>query len=117
MSEHKHPLRCETCEYFEGHYCRKIGDRLANFEIVRIERIGCASHSSQQDGEQRPKFSSEDLILLAHDEWKRREERKHLHDEGCWIAGFLNGFCTSRRWAREQVDKIRRDAEQEREGK
>ena len=71
------------------------------------------SASKQGDAEQRirdiPKFTSEDLILLAHDEWKRREERKHLHNEGDWIAGFLNGFCTSRKWARETVDKIRKD--------
>jgi hypothetical protein len=54
-----------------------------------------------------PKFSSEDLILLAHDEWKRREERKHNHPEQDWVAGYLNGFCTSRKWAREYVDKLR----------
>jgi hypothetical protein len=54
-----------------------------------------------------PKFNSEDLILLAHDEWKRREERKHNHPEQDWVAGYLNGFCTSRKWAREYVDKLR----------
>ena len=59
----------------------------------------------------KPKFDSEDLLLLAHDEWKRREERKHLHEEGPWIAGFLNGFCTDKKWARACVDKIRKDAE------
>jgi hypothetical protein len=56
-----------------------------------------------------PKFNSEDLILLAHDEWKRREERKHNHPEQDWVAGFLSGFCTSRRWAREYVDKLRQE--------
>ena len=60
-----------------------------------------------QQERERVKFSSEDLILLAHDEWKRREERKHIHDETPWIAGFLSGFCTSRKWARECVDKLR----------
>jgi hypothetical protein len=54
-----------------------------------------------------PKFSSEDLLLLAHDEWKRREERKHNHQEQDWVAGFISGFCTSRQWARECVDGIR----------
>jgi hypothetical protein len=57
------------------------------------------------------KFDSTDLILLAHDEWKRREERKHNHPEDHWVAGFLSGFCTSRTWARKYVDKLRkRDA-------
>ena len=60
-----------------------------------------------------PKFSSEDLLLLAHDEWKRREERKHFHEEVPWIAGFMNGFCTSRKWAREYVDKLRITAQEE----
>lgn len=41
-----HPLRCETCDHFEGHSCKYLGDRLANVEIVHIERVGCASHSS-----------------------------------------------------------------------
>lgn len=52
------------------------------------------------------KFNSTELLLLAHDEWKRREERKHRHPEYHWVAGFLNGFCTSRHWARTYVDKL-----------
>lgn len=58
-------------------------------------------------------FTSTDLLLLAHDEWKRREERKHLHNEQDWIAGFLNGFCTSHKWAREYVDLESLRAQQE----
>ena len=54
-----------------------------------------------------PKFNSTDLLLLAHDEWKRREERKHNHPEQAWGAGFINGFLTDKKWAREMVDKIR----------
>jgi hypothetical protein len=53
-----------------------------------------------------PKFTSTELLLLAHDEWKRREERKHNHEESAWVAGFLNGFCTDKKWAREYVDKL-----------
>lgn len=51
-------------------------------------------------------FTSTDLLLLAHDEWKRREERKHNHNEQDWTAGFISGFCTSHKWAREYVDKL-----------
>jgi hypothetical protein len=54
-----------------------------------------------------PKFNSADLLLLAHDEWKRREERKHNHENIPWCAGFINGFLTDKKWAREMVDKIR----------
>ena len=50
------------------------------------------------------KFNSKELILFAHDEWKRREERKGNHPECSWVAGFLNGFCTDKKWARGYVD-------------
>ena len=59
------------------------------------------------------KFTSEDLLLLAHDEWKRREERKHIHPEPAWVSGFINGFCTDKKVARAIVDDIR---EGERDG-
>ena len=58
-----------------------------------------------------PKFNSTELILLAHDEWKRREERKHLHNEQDWISGFINGFLTDPVWARKMVDTIRANAQ------
>ncbi len=58
-----------------------------------------------------PKFNSTDLLLLAHDEWKRREERKHNHDMRDWEAGFINGFLTDKKWARDWLDKIQKDAE------
>lgn len=60
--------------------------------------------------QQPTKFNSTELLLLAHDEWKRREERKHLHEESAWVSGFLNGFCTDRKWAREYVDKLNQKA-------
>ncbi|MFA5382619.1 MAG: hypothetical protein WC356_05600 [Candidatus Micrarchaeia archaeon] len=84
-------------------YCR-------GFIRAELEKERRATHTSPPaPAPDKPKFSSEDLLLLAHDEWKRREERKHNHNEQDWIAGFLNGFCTSHKWAREQVDKIRAD--------
>lgn len=54
-----------------------------------------------------PQFSSVDLLLLANDEWKRREERKHNHENAPWCAGFINGFLTDKKWAKEYVDKLR----------
>jgi hypothetical protein len=42
-----------------------------------------------------------------HDEWKRREERKHNHPEEHWVPGFINGFLTDRKWGREYVKKLR----------
>ena len=63
------------------------------------------THSSQQS--EQPKFNSTDLLLLANDEWKRREERRHNHEHIPWTAGFINGFLTDKKWAREYIDKLR----------
>jgi hypothetical protein len=54
-----------------------------------------------------PKFNSTDLLLLAHDEWKRRQERKHLNDETPWVSGFIGGFITDKTWARNMLDKLK----------
>lgn len=35
---------CGNCSHFEGHACTLLGDRMANCEIVLIERVGCLSH-------------------------------------------------------------------------
>lgn len=57
-----------------------------------------------------PKFNSTELLLLAHDEWKRREERWRKPEERVpWCAGFINGFCTDKKWAREYVDRLMED--------
>jgi hypothetical protein len=53
-----------------------------------------------------PQFNSTELLLLAHDEWKRRQERKHLDDEAAWVSGFIGGFITDKNWARDKVDNL-----------
>ena len=58
----------------------------------------------------KPKFNSTELLLLAHDEWKRREERRHINEESPWVIGFISGFLTDKTWAREYVDKIMKKA-------
>lgn len=79
-----------------------------------IESLRTTSTPQQQE---KPitKFSSEDLLLLSHDEWKRREERKHQHDMTLWEAGFINGFLTDEKWARDMVDKIRSNQQERKE--
>jgi succinate dehydrogenase/fumarate reductase-like Fe-S protein len=54
-----------------------------------------------------PQFNSKGLILLARDEWKRREERKRLYDEVSWISGFIGGFITDKTWAKEKIQSLR----------
>ena len=84
---HPHP-RCHDCDQFFK--CEKLPP--------------CAMRTD-------PKFNSTDLLLLANDEWKRREERKHNHENAPWCAGFINGFLTDKKWARDWLDKIQKDAE------
>jgi len=52
-------------------------------------------------------FSSSDLLLIAHDEWKRREERKHIHEHISWVTGWISGFLTSRKFVQEKVAELR----------
>jgi hypothetical protein len=54
-----------------------------------------------------PQFNSTELLLLAHDEWKRRQERKHLDDEAAWVSGFIGGFITDKTWAKDKVESLR----------
>ena len=79
--------------------------------------LPCASHSASSDKvlDELPHMTSTDLLLIAHDEWKRREERKHNHKESGWIAGWINGFMTSKKWAQEKVKELRLAEKGERE--
>ena len=54
-----------------------------------------------------PLPNSTELLLIAHDEWKRREERKKRHPEDPWVAGWISGFLTSREFVRERLEKLR----------
>ena len=80
-------------------------------EISQFINGYCASHSSAKESSDKVEpigMNSTDIMLLAHDEWKRREERKHTHPEEHWVPGFINGFLTDKKWARECVKKFRK---------
>jgi hypothetical protein len=49
---------------------------------------------------------SRDLLLIAQDEWKRREERKYLHDNISWVHGWISGFLTSREFVRDKLKEL-----------
>lgn len=99
---------CEDCQRFRKDECPYPGSNITmtmcNAFLYDTRR------QPQQPDALAPKFNSTELILLAHDEWKRREERKHIHEEIPWVQGFINGFITQKKWAREHLDKIQRDA-------
>lgn len=96
-----------TTEYIiSEELANKVCAILINYGENRVANKLCSRPATPA-----PKFNSTDLILLAHDEWKRREERKHRHEESTWCQGFINGFLTDKKWAREWIDKIKKDAE------
>ena len=38
--------------------------------------------------------NSTQLIKMAHTDWKNREERRGIHDENDWCAGWITGYLT-----------------------
>jgi hypothetical protein len=67
----------------------------------------CASHSDFQSEREGLSFTSTDLLLISHDEWKRREERKHQHDHISWVTGWISGFLTSRKFVKDRIAELR----------
>jgi hypothetical protein len=41
--------------------------------------------------------TSKELLLLAHTDFKNREERKGLHDQSSWVSGWIAGFLSERK--------------------
>ena len=61
--------------------------------------ITIASQQSDQN-----KFPpSGDLLLIAHDEWKRRQERKGFDDEIPWVSGWISGYLTSKKFVDDRL--------------
>ena len=77
--------------------------------LYRLIAYDCISHTSAAGEavlDELPHMSSTDLLLIAHDEWKRREERKHIHEETPWIHGWISGYLTSRKFVNERLAKL-----------
>jgi hypothetical protein len=47
--------------------------------------------------------NSTDLLLIAYDEWKRREEHRHIHAETPWVHGWIAGFLSSPDFVKERI--------------
>jgi hypothetical protein len=97
----KHPYQSERCPNW------MIG-RVAGVDGNTNEYFCNARVQSEWD---LPHLTSTELLLVAHDEWKCRQERKHYDDEVPWTAGWISGFLTSRKWANEKVAKLRQAGE------
>jgi len=65
------------------------------------------SHPYNPQSELEIKYpSSTSLLLIAHDEWKRRQERKHMDDESPWISGWISGYLTSKKFVQERIEEL-----------
>jgi hypothetical protein len=55
--------------------------------------------------------TSKELILLATNDFKNREERKGLHDQSSWVSGWITGFLSERKpnWSKVLEEKVRKD--------
>lgn len=62
-------------------------------------------------------LNSTELLLIAHDEWKRREERRKIHPEDHWISGWLSGLSMTRKYLHEQLVRIRQKARERQEAR
>lgn len=98
--------RCETCKNYRlirgMDECMVADHTPTTQERLFISQVGCASHSDQS-----PHISSSDLLLIAHDEWKRREERKHQHDNISWVNGWISGYLTSRKFVKDRIKLLK----------
>ena len=81
---------------------------LSQEQVQELKGVLCASHNIAT---MRDKFpSSGDLLLIAHDEWKRRQEKKDFDDEIPWISGWISGYLTSKKFVDERLIKLRTPA-------
>jgi hypothetical protein len=86
--------------------------RQSDCENKTPSKTSCGDCHYHQSERETLHLSSSDLLLIAHDEWKRREERKHIHEHISWVNGWISGFLTSRKFVREQLIKLRQQTDE-----
>ncbi len=96
------PMHCDhecVCKYYFG-----MDLMLQNIPCKDIKcrnRIRARGSLSQYP-------NSTELLAMAHKEWKNREERRSLHEEKDWCAGWITGFLTpTKPVAQQAIDKQR----------
>jgi hypothetical protein len=107
--EHNRLFECETCKHidktsYRHYYCTLAKEELDGDELTLLTRVGCSSHNDFK------KFpSSGDLLLIAHDEWKRRQSRKGYDDEIPWVSGWCSGYLISKKFVQERLAELNRE--------
>ena len=71
----------------------------------------CATCKPESDIPMRDIPSSKELIQLATNDFKNREERKGLYDQSSWVSGWVTGFLSERKpnWSKVLEEKVRKD--------
>jgi hypothetical protein len=102
VQQPEHPQRCDTCQHYQpyeqwGGDCKILNHWLKTGEYELIKQVGCASHSNARPHPPAPITpfpNSTQLIEMAHTEWKNREERRGIHQEDDFCAGWITGYLT-----------------------
>jgi hypothetical protein len=55
--------------------------------------------------------TSKEIIALATNDFKNREERKGLHDQPSWVSGWITGFLSERKpeWYMVSINKVEKE--------
>ncbi|RPJ50997.1 MAG: hypothetical protein EHJ95_06150 [Methanobacteriota archaeon] len=81
--------------------------------VTAIFRGDFNPHSTASNADDVQLPSSTNLLLIAHDEWKRREERRHIHEEMPWVHGWISGFLTSRQFVQDRLEQLRQQHQEQ----
>lgn len=84
---------------------RKLLMFFARYKREMFSEIVCPRCKESETTTKLP--NSTGLILMARDEWKRREQRKGLHEEIDWTAGWISGFLTSKKFVQDRLEELR----------
>ena len=94
------PLSQETWGLFSRFDQEKTPEQIIK-EALMI--VSSDQNHIKTNHEQNKFPSSGDLLLIAHDEWKRRQERKGFDDEIPWVSGWISGYLTSKKFVDDQL--------------
>ena len=90
----------------------KENNMMIDLVIYRCPACGYWHYGHQNKNENKNIIpSSKELILLATNDFKNREERKGLHDQSSWVSGWITGFLSERKpnWSKVLEEKVRKD--------
>jgi hypothetical protein len=110
------PEHCDICEYKsmtgrDGSIqdCSVCDHTPTSKELAWVKKMGCGKHSTRPHIPAPTFPNSTQLIEMAHTEWKNREERRGIHDENDFCAGWITGYLTRQAEAASAATLVERD--------